>query len=117
MELFLATERLAALAHESRLAIYRRLVQRGPDGIAAGELAEALAIAPPTLSFHLAHLARAGLVASRREGRSIVYSADYDAMRALVGYLYENCCGHGECAPLQIRASKVKRPRAQRSAS
>jgi len=74
-------------------------VRRGPEGMAAGEIAAALDIAPPTLSFHLAHLARTGLVSSRREGRSIVYAADYDAIRELVGYLYENCCGGAGCAP------------------
>lgn len=111
METLTASERLAALAHESRLEIFRRLVQRGPDGLPAGEIAEALAIAPPTLSFHLAHLARAGLVRSRRAGRSILYSADYDSMRELVGFLFENCCGSGECAPVRPPARK----RAKRS--
>jgi DNA-binding transcriptional ArsR family regulator len=113
MEGMTAVERLAALAHESRLAVFRRLVQRGPDGLAAGELAAALDVAPPTLSFHLAHLARAGLVRARRAGRSILYSADYDAIRALVGFLYENCCGSGECAPVQLSAGR----RTRRSAS
>jgi ArsR family transcriptional regulator len=117
METWLAAERLAALAHETRLEIFRRLVQRGPEGLAAGELAAALEIAPPTLSFHLAHLSRAGLVAARRAGRSIVYSADYAAMRELVGYLFENCCGEGDCAPVRIRTPKTKRPRAPRRAS
>jgi DNA-binding transcriptional ArsR family regulator len=117
METLHAAERLSALAHESRLEIFRRLVQRGPAGLAAGELAEALTVAPPTLSFHLAHLARAGLVTSRRAGRSIVYSADFAAMRELVGFLFENCCGEGACAPLQIRAPQTKRPRAPRRKS
>jgi DNA-binding transcriptional ArsR family regulator len=95
-----AVERLAALAQESRLEIFRRLVQRGPEGLPAGEIAAALAIPKPTLSFHLAHLERAGLARSRREGRSILYSADYDAVSALVGFLYDNCCGAGtSCRP------------------
>jgi len=94
-----AVERLSALAHPSRLAVFRLLVQRGPEGVAAGAIAEALEIAPPTLSFHLAQLARAGLVASRREGRSVVYSADYAASGELVAFLYDNCCGGG-CEPL-----------------
>jgi len=111
MELLTASERLAALAHESRLEIFRRLVQRGPEGSPAGEIAEALGVAPPTLSFHLGHLSRAGLVRSRRAGRSILYSADYDAMRELVGFLFENCCGSGECAP----QSPPARQRAKRS--
>ncbi|MCB1009863.1 MAG: winged helix-turn-helix transcriptional regulator, partial [Acidobacteria bacterium] len=68
---------LSALAHETRLAAFRRLVQRGPAGMAAGAIAEALDVPAPTLSFHLAALERAGLVASRREGRSVVYAADY----------------------------------------
>jgi DNA-binding transcriptional ArsR family regulator len=114
MESKSATERLAALAHESRLELFRRLVQRGPAGLAAGELAAALAIAPPTLSFHLAHLSRAGLVRSRREGRSILYSADYDAIRDLVGFLYENCCGDSGCLPAPSLVARSAR-RARRS--
>jgi len=106
MESIAATERLAALAHESRLEIFRRLVQQGPAGLAAGEIASALGIAPPTLSFHLAHLARAGLVRSRRDGRSILYSADFEAIAELVGFLYENCCGSSECAPARQPARK-----------
>jgi ArsR family transcriptional regulator, arsenate/arsenite/antimonite-responsive transcriptional repressor len=106
MESMAATERLAALAHASRLDVFRRLVQRGPQGLAAGEIASALGVAPPTLSFHLAHLVRAGLVRSRRAGRSILYSADYDAIRELVGFLYENCCGSSECAPVRPPARK-----------
>lgn len=89
---------LSALAHPSRLAVFRALVQSGPEGLAAGVIAERLGIAPPTLSFHLTQLSGAGLVASRREGRSILYSADYAAAGDLVAYLYENCCGGG-CAP------------------
>lgn len=109
MESTAAVERLSALAHDSRLAVFRRLVQRGHGGMAAGELAQALGIAPPTLSFHLAHLSRAGLVVSRREGRSILYAPDHEAMRSLVGYLYENCCGDGACAPLVARPSASRR--------
>lgn len=94
-----AVERLSALAHDSRLEILRRLIQRGPEGMAAGAIAGELAIAAPTLSFHLAHLARAGLVRSRRDGRSITYAAAYPAIEELIAYLYENCCGRGACAP------------------
>ena len=95
-----AVERLAALAQESRLEIFRRLVQRGPEGMPAGEIAEALGIAKPTLSFHLAQLERSGLTRSRRAGRSILYSADFGAIAALVGFLYDNCCGTGtSCLP------------------
>lgn len=90
---------LAALAHEHRLAIYRLLVQAGPDGKAAGEIASALDMAPSSLSFHLAHLNRAGLIAQRRESRLLIYSADFAQMNALVGFLTENCCGGRLCAP------------------
>jgi len=99
METTAAVERLSALAHDSRLEVFRRLVQRGPQGMAAGEIAAALGVAAPTLSFHLAHLTRAGLVTSRREGRSIFYAAAYPAIQELVAYLYENCCGERGCGP------------------
>jgi len=89
---------LASLAHESRLDIFRRLVEVGPAGEAAGTLAERLRLPAATLSFHLSQLRQAGLVASRREGRSIIYSADFEAMNALIGYLTENCCrGKEDC--------------------
>jgi DNA-binding transcriptional ArsR family regulator len=89
----------AALAHEHRLAIYRLLVQAGPDGKAAGQIATALDMAPSSLSFHLAHLNRAGLITQRRESRSLIYAADFARMNALVGFLTENCCGGRSCAP------------------
>jgi len=111
METNSAVERLSALAHDSRLAVFRRLVQRGPEGLPAGEIAAALEIPAPTLSFHLAHLSRAGLVTSRREGRSIIYSVAYPAIRELVAYLYENCCGDASCVP----ALAAPRGRSQRS--
>ena len=94
-----AIDALGALAQEHRLALFRLLVQAGPDGMAAGALAEALDVPNSSLSFHLAHLTRAGLIAQRRAGRSLIYSADYGAMNRLVGYLMENCCGGGECTP------------------
>ena len=90
---------LGALAQDHRLAAYRLLVQAGPDGMAAGGLAEALDIAPSSLSFHIAQLAHAGLVSQRRNGRSILYAADYAAMGALMAFLTENCCGGAGCAP------------------
>ena len=92
-----AVTALASLAQEHRLALFRLLVQAGPDGMAAGALAEALGIPNSSLSFHLAHLNRAGLIDQRREGRSLIYTADYEAMNALVGFLTENCCGGAEC--------------------
>jgi DNA-binding transcriptional ArsR family regulator len=87
-----AIEALGALAQETRLAIFRLLVRQGPEGLPAGAVAERLEIPPPTMSFHLAHLSRAGLVTSRREGRSILYAADYQGMNALLTYLTEDCC-------------------------
>jgi len=101
-----AVDRLSALAQASRLEIFRRLVQAGPEGLAAGEIAEALGIAKPTLSFHLGQLERSGLVASRRDGRSILYRADYDSITDLVGFLYENCCGMGSACLPPLRRSK-----------
>lgn len=88
---------LSALAQEHRLAAFRLLVQAGPDGLPAGELATRLGLPASSLSFHLAQLANAGLVASRRQSRSIIYSAEMPAMNALLGYLTENCCGGLPC--------------------
>ena len=90
---------LAALAQETRLKAYRLLVEAGPEGLSAGRIGEELELAPATLSFHLAHLVRTGLVKSRQEGRFVIYRADFDNMNELVGYLTENCCGGGSCAP------------------
>jgi len=92
-----AVAALASLAQEHRLALFRLLVQAGPYGMAAGALAEALGVPNSSLSFHLAHLTRAGLIGQRREGRSLIYTANYGAMNALVGFLTENCCGGEEC--------------------
>ncbi|PTS80118.1 transcriptional regulator [Sphingomonas sp. HMWF008] len=89
---------LAALAQHHRLAVFRMLVEAGPDGLAAGVIATRLDLAPSSLSFHLAQLERAGLVSTVRAGRSILYSADFAAMTALIGYLTENCCGGRDCA-------------------
>jgi DNA-binding transcriptional ArsR family regulator len=99
METTTALQRLAALAHETRLAIFRQLVRRGAEGLPAGEIALRLDVPKPTLSFHLAHLEGAGLVSARREGRSIVYAADFAAVSDLVGFLYESCCAEGSCLP------------------
>ena len=101
---------LGALAQETRLAIFRALVEAGPDGLSAGAIADKLGVPAPTLSFHLSQLAHAGLVSSTRHSRSIVYTADFEAMRALVGFLTENCCGGNpqQCAPVFLpRSSKV----------
>jgi ArsR family transcriptional regulator len=90
---------LGALAQEHRLATFRLLVQAGADGMAAGALAEAVGLPASSMSFHLAQLSHAGLVTQRRQSRSIIYTADYAAMGALMGYLTENCCGGASCAP------------------
>jgi ArsR family transcriptional regulator, arsenate/arsenite/antimonite-responsive transcriptional repressor len=89
---------LSALAQEHRLALFRLLVQAGSQGMAAGSIADALGLPNSSLSFHLAHLNRAGLIEQRRDGRSLIYSANYTAMNELVGYLMENCCGGAECS-------------------
>ncbi len=88
---------LAALAQNHRLAAFRLLVQAGVEGIPAGVLADRLGVPASSMSFHLAQLANAGLVTQRRASRSIIYSADYAAMNALMGYLTENCCGGMPC--------------------
>lgn len=90
---------LAAIAQETRLAIFRLLVQLGPDGMAATKIAERLDIAPSSLSFHLKELTHAGLITSRSEGRFVIYSADVVVMNSLIGYLTENCCGGVPCGP------------------
>ena len=94
-----AVEALSALANEHRLAIYRLLVQAGPHGRPAGAIADKLNLPASSLSFHLAHLTRAGLIEQRRESRSLIYSADFGAMNGLVGFLTDNCCGGKSCAP------------------
>lgn len=83
---------LRALAHEHRLKVYRLLVERGPKGMPAGEIADGIGLLPSSLTFHLQALHRAGLILPRREGRQVFYSTDFEAMNALVGYLTENCC-------------------------
>ncbi len=94
-----AVRRLSALAQESRLEVFRMLVRKGPDGLAAGELSDKLGLPPATMSFHLKELTQAGLITSRRESRSIIYSADYAQMKKLIDFLLENCCADngGKC--------------------
>jgi len=94
-----AVAALGAVAHEHRLAVYRMLVKRGPQGLPAGEIASRLELPPSSLTFHLQQLLRAGLVTQRRLGRQLIYAADYAAMNGLVAYLTENCCGGTACAP------------------
>jgi ArsR family transcriptional regulator len=100
-------EALGALAHEHRLAIFRLLIERGPEGLPAGRIADRVHLVPSSLTFHLQSLQRAGLIAQRRESRRLFYSADFNAMTALVGYLTENCCAESGvqcgvgCTPAQ----------------
>ena len=103
MDIEAAVAALGALAQETRLGIFRRLVIAGAGGLPAGALARSLAIAPPNLSFHLRQLEAAGLVGSRRAGRQVIYSLEIDGMRSLMSFLIEDCCqGAPElCAPVQ----------------
>ena len=106
---------LTALAQENRLAVFRLLVQAGPQGMPAGEVADRLGLAPNTLTFHFDRLRSAGLVTVRREGRSMIYAARYEAMNGLIAYLTENCCGGAvaacapvaACQPAQTKRSKI----------
>jgi DNA-binding transcriptional ArsR family regulator len=109
MESTAAVKRLSALAQDNRLAVFRLLVKAGPEGLAAGEIARALGITPNTLSAQLTILSNAGLAVSRREGRSIVYSADFDGISGLLVYLMDDCCqGRPEvCAPLTQAANRA----------
>ncbi len=102
MELINATSALAALAHETRLTVFRTLVRAGPGGLRAGEIATGIGVVPATLSFHLGHLQRTGLLKARREGRQIIYAIDQSGLRALLEFLVEDCCqGQAEdCAML-----------------
>lgn len=110
MEPKAALKRLSALAQEGRLDVFRRLVKAGPDGLAAGEIARAVSAPANTLSAQLTILANAGLVRSRRDGRSIIYSADYEGMSGLLMYLMEDCCqGRPEvCGPINLAAASCE---------
>ena len=116
MDSVAAVSALGALAQEHRLALFRLLVQAGEDGMAAGAIAEALGVPNSSLSFHLAQLHRAGLVRQERQHRSLIYSADYAAMNALVGYLMENCCGGAACAPAAQCGEDAAQPQERISA-
>jgi ArsR family transcriptional regulator len=111
-----AVRALAALAQDTRLAIYRLLVQQGPGGLAAGAIADRLDLPAPTLSFHLKELATAGLIAPRQDGRFVYYSANYDRMNGLLAFLTENCCQGAcdpSCAPKPAFARRRTSPRAR----
>jgi ArsR family transcriptional regulator, arsenate/arsenite/antimonite-responsive transcriptional repressor len=108
---------LAALAHEYRLAIYRLLVERGPQGLPAGVIGERVGLQPSSLTFHLQSLQRAGLISQVRASRQLIYSADFQAMNELVGFLTDKCCSAADgaascCAP----ETTVKAPRRKRAA-
>lgn len=101
-----ALDAFGALSNEHRLGIFRLLVQAGPAGLAAGDIADELGIPASSLSFHLAHLTRARLTEQRRESRSLIYSANFDTMNGLIAFMTENCCGGARCAS---QASPKKR--------
>ncbi|MBL8298852.1 MAG: winged helix-turn-helix transcriptional regulator [Rhodanobacteraceae bacterium] len=107
MESNIAVQALAALAQTSRLAVYRLLVEVGPKGLAATEIAERLLVTANTLSFHLKTLSRADLILARPEGRFIYYSANFPRMAELVAFLTENCCGGQPCAPLHQPPQRI----------
>jgi ArsR family transcriptional regulator len=94
-----AVAALGALAQDNRLDVFRLLVQAGPDGMAAGQVAEKLGLAPNTLTFHFDRLKGAGLVTARRDGRSMIYAARYETMNSLIAFLSENCCQGTPCVP------------------
>ena len=105
-----AVRSLSALAHDSRLSLFRLLVEAGPEGVSAGVLAGQLGLTPSGLSFHLKDLVHADLIAPRSDGRYVIYSANFSAMNGLVAYLTENCCHGGCCAPSARTPSVAKSP-------
>ena len=111
MESKTAVASLAALAQDARLAIFRLLVQKGPEGLCVGDIAAKFGMAPATLSFHLKELTSAGLLVARQEGRFIYYAPDFEEMSALVSYLMENCCGGETCAPVYKPAARKRKER------
>lgn len=113
MKISNAIDCLAALGHATRLAIFRLLVVAGPEGLSAGVIGEKLDLAPATLSFHLAHLTRVGLITARQESRFIYYAADYTSMDDLIAYLTDNCCNGGSCLPKTTASATRTRRRAK----
>ena len=109
METKQVIEALGALAQETRLAVFRMLVEAGPAGLPAGEISARLELPAATASFHLAQLTRAGLLVSRTQGRFVIYSADFERMNALLAFLTDNCCGGESCAPVPQPEKVVKR--------
>ena len=100
METISAIAALVSLAQESRLAIFRALVEAGPHGLSAGKVSEVTGIPPSSLSFHFKELAHAGMVDSRQDGRFVIYTANFSTMNALIAFLTENCCGGNPCMPV-----------------
>jgi ArsR family transcriptional regulator, arsenate/arsenite/antimonite-responsive transcriptional repressor len=110
MKISNAVAALAALAQDNRLDVFRLLVQAGPEGMAAGQVAEKLGLAPNTLTFHFDRLRVAGLVTVRRDGRSMIYAARYETMNQLIAFLTENCCQGAPCAPAAVcKPARAKR--------
>lgn len=110
-----AVQALGALAHDTRLAIFRMLVERGPDGLSAGVIADRLGIPPSSLTFHVQHLHRAGLITQRRLSRQLIYAADFTAMTGLVGFLTENCCGRADAVYAPVCCPEVDSAASQSS--
>lgn len=107
-----AVSALAALAQDNRLDVFRLLVQAGPEGLTAGAVATALDLSPNTLTFHFDRLRMAGLVTAHREGRSVIYTAQFDKMSELLGFLTDNCCGGASCVPaVQCKPSRRRTKR------
>lgn len=114
MEITAASAAFAALAHDGRLAIYRLLVEAGPNGLPVGDIAATLEMPDSTLSFHLGQLRRAGLVRASRKGRRLIQTTDFEQMNGLIGYLTENCCGGKSCAPVSKPAGSRANPNKRR---
>lgn len=108
MEIKTVVTALSALAQESRLTIFRLLVQTGPEGMPAGRISKSTGIAPSSLSFHLKEMSHANMVTSRQEGRYIIYSANFDTMNSLLAYLTENCCQGVPCTPDMVCKTPLK---------
>lgn len=115
MEMLNAAELLSALGHESRLSIFRLLVEAGPEGLNASAIGDALDLAPATLSFHLAHLSRTGLIHGERESRFIHYSARFDTMDELIAFLTRNCCQGEACLPRTATCNTTEKRRATKT--
>lgn len=117
MDTLSASERLGALGHETRLSIFRLLIEAGPAGLAAGAIGERIGLPAATASFHLAHLSRVGLIRGRQDGRFIYYSADFEAMDGLIAFLTENCCAGGSCLPKTDAARSIAARRSGKGAT